>query len=93
MTQEAYDQIGGVHGALAKRADDLYQQFTPERQAIARRILLRLTQPGEGTADTRRRAAKSELWSHPEEKPIAEQVIEALTNERLLTVNQEADGT
>ncbi|MCI0658741.1 MAG: hypothetical protein L0170_16940, partial [Acidobacteria bacterium] len=49
-----------------ERADDLYQQFTAERQAIARRILLRLTQPGEGTADTRRRAVKSELWSQAE---------------------------
>ena len=93
LTQQAYEQIGGVQGALAKRADDLYQQFTPEQQAIARRILLRLTQPGEGTADTRRRAAKRELWSQAEEQPIAEQVIETFTNARLLTVNQETDAS
>lgn len=93
LTQQAYDQTGGVQGALAKRADDLYHQFTPEQQAIARRILLRLTQPGEGTADTRRRAAKSELWSRAEEQPIAEQVIETFTNARLLIVNQEGDAS
>ena len=35
----------------------------PERQAIARRVLLRLTQPGEGTEDTRRRADPRASWS------------------------------
>lgn len=92
LTQQAYDQIGGVQGALAQRADTLYENFNPEQQAIARRILLRLTQPGEDTADTRRRATKSELWSRPDEQPIVEQVIETLTNARLLTISRESDA-
>ena len=37
----------------------------PERQAIARRVLLRLTQPGEGAEDTRRRAERRELVTRP----------------------------
>ena len=56
LTLEAYAASGGVEGALARRANSIYGAMSPERQAVARRVLLRLTQPGEGTEDTRRRA-------------------------------------
>ncbi len=56
LTLEAYAASGGVEGALARRANAIYGGMSPERQAVARRVLLRLTQPGEGTEDTRRRA-------------------------------------
>ena len=56
LTLEAYAASGGVEGALARRANAIYGAMSPERQAVARRVLLRLTQPGEGTEDTRRRA-------------------------------------
>ena len=61
LTLEAYGASGGVEGSLARRANAVYDGLTPERQAIARRVLLRLTQPGEGTEDTRRRATLREL--------------------------------
>ena len=57
LTLEAYRETGGVQGALAKRADAIFSALTPEQQEIARRALLRLTQPGEGTEDTRRARA------------------------------------
>ena len=65
LTLEAYAASGGVEGALARRANEVYGAMPPERQAVARRVLLRLTQPGEGTEDTRRRAARSELRDAP----------------------------
>ena len=55
LTLEGYAASGGVEGALARRANEVYGAMPAERQAIARRVLLRLTQPGEGTEDTRRR--------------------------------------
>jgi hypothetical protein len=93
MTQQAYNTIGGVQGSLAKRADELYRQFSPEQQAITKRILLRLTQPGEGSADTRRRAAKSELWSTDEEKKAVVEVLDRLTASRLLTASKDIEET
>ena len=48
LTFEGYRQAGGVHGALAQRAETIYRELTGEQQQIVRRILLRLTQPGEG---------------------------------------------
>ena len=41
-----YYDIGGVQGALAKKADEVFNTLSFEQQDIARRILLRLTQPG-----------------------------------------------
>ncbi len=61
LTLAAYRASGGVAGAIAQRAETLYASFSPDEQAIVRRIMLRLTQPGEGTEDTRRRVRKAEL--------------------------------
>ena len=85
LTLEAYRETGGVEGALAKRADAIYASLEPEAQTVARRILLRLTQPGEGSEDTRRRAAMSELVTRAEEKEAVEDVVHGLADARLLT--------
>lgn len=87
LTFEAYRQSGRVEGAIAKRAQAIYDNFTAEEQQVARRILLRLIQPGEGTEDTRRRASVSELITHSGEEPLIEKVIEAFTAARLLTIS------
>ena len=50
-----------MEGALERRADAVYATFTAPEQEICRRIFLRLTQPGEGTEDTKRRATLQEL--------------------------------
>jgi WD40 repeat protein len=93
MTLQAYDESGGVQGALAKRADEIFEAFnSDDQQTIVRGIMLRLTQPGEGTEDTRRRAATSELWTRPDEQGGVERVIKTLTDGRLLTTSTTAGG-
>ncbi len=92
LTMQAYEQSGGVQGALAQKAETIYARFKPEQQTILRRVMLRLTQPGEGTVDTRRRAAQHELWNRAEERAAVEQVIHTLADERLLTTNRDASG-
>lgn len=52
---------GGVSQAVARTADSVYGAFPAEEQGIARDIFLRLTELGEGTEGTRRRAALAEL--------------------------------
>jgi WD40 repeat protein/serine/threonine protein kinase/DNA-binding XRE family transcriptional regulator/energy-coupling factor transporter ATP-binding protein EcfA2 len=61
LTLDAYQASGGVLGALARRADELYDRLDAEQQEAARQLFLRLVTPGEGIADTRRRALRSEL--------------------------------
>ncbi len=93
LTLEAYVASGGVQRALARRADAIYQALTPVQRQVARRVLLRLVQPGEGTEDTRRRAEYSELLTREEEGEL-EAVVGAMANARLLTTSRdEVSGT
>ncbi len=93
LTLEAYAASGGVEGALAKRANAVYAGLDADGRRIARRLLLRLTQPGEGTEDTRRRASVDELVSGPAEAEEVHAVIQALAEARLLSVgHDEASG-
>jgi len=89
LTLEAYRESGGVEGAIAKRAETIYLAFSPEQQGIARRVMLRLTQPGEGTEDTRRRATMDELITTPDESDSVETVVRSLVAARLLTMSGE----
>src|SRR6202023_2704570 len=56
----------------------------PERE-LCRRIFLRLTQPGEGTEDTKRRVPFRELLSSGGEGDQVQAVVHRLTDARLLT--------
>jgi len=51
----------GVQGAIAKRANEIYEALPQAQQEAARRALIRLVRPGEGTEDTRRRATLDDL--------------------------------
>jgi WD40 repeat protein len=91
MTLESYAESGGVRGAIAKTAETVFfQRLNLNQQAIARNIFLRLTQPGEGTQDTRRRALLSELTSRPEMAAATEMVLQTLAEARLITIDQES---
>jgi hypothetical protein len=64
-------------------------QLKPQQQTIARNIFLRLTELGEGTQDTRRRAALSELLTQPGDGPAIEAVLKTLVDARLVTTEKE----
>ena len=61
LTLDGYVGAGRVQGALAQRAESVFERFTERQRELARRLLLRLTQPGDGAEPTRRRAALAEL--------------------------------
>ncbi len=61
MTRKTYAGLGGVPGALARRADETYFALSPDEQAGARQLFLRLVTLGEGIADTRRRVRLAEV--------------------------------
>ena len=69
LTIDAYQTSGGVMGALARRADELFEALDSTGQAGARRLFLRLVTLGEAggdslvSSDTRRRVLRSELIS------------------------------
>ncbi len=63
LTRKAYQSIGGVGGALARRAEKVYAGLDKAGQAATRQLFLRLVTLGEGVKDTRRRISLSELPS------------------------------
>jgi WD40 repeat protein/DNA-binding SARP family transcriptional activator len=89
LTLAGYDESGGVHGAIARTAETTFSQLTSEQQGIARNIFLRLTELGEGTQDTRRRASLAELIPRPEDTPAVQTMLKKLADARLITTSQE----
>jgi len=61
LTLTPYNASGGVLGALARRAEEIYTALSPEQQEAARQLFLRLVTLGEGVEDTRRRVRRTEL--------------------------------
>ncbi len=84
MTRTAYRQLGGVSGALARRAEELYSQSDPEEQVAIRRLFGRLVNLGEGTGDTRRRVQRAELGDGP-----VDAVIDQFGRARLLSFDRD----
>ncbi|MFF7976154.1 hypothetical protein [Streptomyces sp. NPDC007905] len=88
LTVETYEAAGGLHGAIARTAEDLYTALTVAQADLARRIMLRLITPGDGTADTRRPTPRAELELGDPNDAIT--VLEHLARARLLTLNGDA---
>ena len=61
LHHDAYNEMGELRGAVARRAEEVYQGLDPAARERFRAVLLRLVRPGEGAADTRRRASLVEL--------------------------------
>ncbi|HEY9640593.1 MAG TPA: caspase family protein, partial [Coleofasciculaceae cyanobacterium] len=87
LTLQAYQQIGGLKGALERQAQAVYDSLDPDAQACAQWIFLTLTQLGEGTEDTRRRILKSELSVAKYPAPLIERTLQALTAAKLVVMN------
>jgi WD40 repeat protein/tRNA A-37 threonylcarbamoyl transferase component Bud32 len=89
LTVQAYNEIGGVLGALARRAEEIYVDMTEAQQDASRQLFLRLVTLGEGSEDTRRRALQSELVSAAHDADVMEEVIGMYGQYRLLTFDRD----
>ncbi|HET8854058.1 MAG TPA: WD40 repeat domain-containing protein, partial [Ktedonobacteraceae bacterium] len=91
LTQQAYLEIGGVKGALAKHAESTYASLpSNEHRRLARALFLRLIDPGMTEQDTtRRRASLAELvLPNPQQTSIIQEVANTFIAARLLTTNE-----
>ncbi|KPK92042.1 MAG: hypothetical protein AMJ88_11890 [Anaerolineae bacterium SM23_ 63] len=90
LTLRGYAEAGGVRRAIARSAEQVYhQELSEEQRGIARNVFLRLTELGEGTEDTRRRVARTELVPDPGQNGRTEKVIATLAKARLITLSEE----
>jgi WD40 repeat protein len=84
-----YLAAGGVQGAVAQTAEDVYAGLSSAQRQMARRIFLRLTAIGEGTVDTKRRASLNELRGDGDAKQTG-LVLERLAAARLIVVSEDS---
>lgn len=90
LTRAAYQDIGGVLGALGKRAEQIYQGLSLPEQTAARQIFLRLVTLGEGAEDTRRRVPRNELEALAGSPTALDSVLEPFGAARLLAFDRDA---
>ncbi|HRI55405.1 MAG TPA: hypothetical protein PLW65_34970, partial [Pseudomonadota bacterium] len=92
LTHQAFAEIGGVVGALEKRADALVDALPAETQPLVRRLLTELVTVSEqGGSDTRRPQSLAELRSQiAADTTVAPEAVDALLHklchERLLVL-------
>jgi hypothetical protein len=86
LTHAAYDAIGGVAGAVGRRAEQQFTALAAVEQAVALRALsrlVRLSSANEEATDTRERVRLADLGAP------ARPVIEAFVQARLLTTGRD----
>ncbi len=96
LTFEAYDRIGRVTGALSVWADRAYFSLSPQRQLLAKDLLLDLVQIGDeaqGIPDNKRRRFLGDLCWEVSDRSEVRTVVDHLVQSRLLvTLGDPGDG-
>ena len=87
MTLVDYYQIGGIRGSLTRRADVLYESLNVSQQALLRQIFLRLVKIGTEGEVLRRRVRRSELQDLDKNGQVLDELIDKLTQYRLITLD------
>ena len=89
ITLAAFEESGGLAGAIGRRAEAIYVEFDEQRREATRRMFLRLVTVSEDRGDTRRRVRRTEL----DQLGIAADDLQAVLDEygrhRLLTFDRD----
>ena len=85
LTKAAYVSSGGVMGALARRAEEIYQSLDANSQLLARQIFLHLVTSNENGVNTSRRVLRAELISGGADAAAIAHVLDAFKKYYLLT--------
>ena len=86
LTHEAYEAIGRVEGAVSRHADAVFGRLDEADQGRARKVIVQMVRPGEGTEDTRRVARREELGEDGWE------LARRLADARLLVTDRDEAG-
>jgi energy-coupling factor transporter ATP-binding protein EcfA2 len=88
ITLEAYHRLGGGRLALARSADALYEEMSPEHQNTTQRIFLRMVRPGSGLEVTSSRVLVASLFVASEAPDRVEAVLKRLIEARLVRLTE-----
>jgi len=91
LTVAGYRETGGIRGAVAQSAEQVFQDLSARQQDVARRLFVRLVHVRDDTPDTRRRVRHDELTEHDSDEYMTEDaenvqvVLERYVCARLVT--------
>jgi tetratricopeptide (TPR) repeat protein len=90
LTLDSYRKMGGMEGALARRAEDLFESLPSEVQSTLPSVFRAMVAvgPGDGDAATARQASLSEVTAQTGAKAFTEAFIAS----RLFVTDRDSDG-
>jgi YD repeat-containing protein len=89
LTHDGYEKLGGIAGALANRADEVFNSLSPDAQAALPSVLSMLVGLGLGPQESifRKRARLDAVMATPESKVLVERFVA----DRLFTTDRADD--
>ncbi|HEY6792055.1 MAG TPA: AAA family ATPase, partial [Trebonia sp.] len=95
LTVAGYQAAGGISGAIAKSAEQVYTGLDEPGQRAARQVFLALVRVGDGagqadSVDTRRRVNAERMYAVANDQNLARAVVSRYTDARLLTSGGDA---
>jgi hypothetical protein len=85
LTAKAYTEMGRLGGALDAHAEEFFKTLSVEEQSLCRQVLVDPVRPGEGAADTKKRASLDDVA--PTDAVRA--VLKRLADARLVTTDRD----
>jgi basic membrane lipoprotein Med (substrate-binding protein (PBP1-ABC) superfamily) len=89
LTAATYAEMGGVQGAITRRAEELYVALDPDEQQAAKQLFLRLVAITDTDAWSRRRVAASEIVALSVDVVAMQTVLDRFGTHRLLTFDRD----
>jgi basic membrane lipoprotein Med (substrate-binding protein (PBP1-ABC) superfamily) len=84
LTLEAYRTMGGIDGAISRKAEHLYGGLTRDQQSAAEQVFLRLVSLSDGETRSRRRVDAAELLSLDLDVTDLQTVLDTFGSQRLI---------
>jgi hypothetical protein len=89
-------KLGGVLGALNKRAEEIFTTFSEREKIWAKRVFVRLVRTGLESRDTRQRQSKQNILelarNYLEDRQLIESVLNKLIRERLIVTGRDPNS-
>ncbi|MGW6784743.1 NACHT and WD repeat domain-containing protein [Streptomyces sp. NPDC054987] len=89
LTVSGYERTGGIQGAVARTAEEVFGRLHPAEQSTLRRVLLRLVHVADDTGATRRRTSRTALLEQPADAGPAAAALDAFVRARLITMDSD----
>ncbi len=77
LTVAGYRDSGGIAGAIAQSAEEVYRALPPDQQDLCRSLMLRMLERGAGGVSTRRRVTTAPLLADTERRHVLDRLIQS----------------